>query len=106
MGEQTTLFDNIKEEDTFNFEEMKQKLIDNLDMLKEMSVEEQTLYKKWQEMNKGGKMAKIKNKLYDYRTNLWVPSDLDDVEHTIKQIEELEPYVEHSRHQEKVLLNG
>ena len=57
-------------------------------MLKEMSVEKQTLYKKWQEMNKGGKMAKVKNKLYDYRTNLWVPSDLDDVGHTIKQIEE------------------
>ena len=75
-----TLFDNIKEEDTFNFEEMKQKLIDNLEMLKTMSVEEQTLYKKWQEMNKGGKMAKIKNKLYTYRYNLWLPSDLDNLE--------------------------
>ena len=62
-----TLFDNIKESEDFNFEEMKQKLIDNLEMLKTMSVEEQTLYKKWQEMNKGGKMAKIKNKLYTYR---------------------------------------
>ena len=57
-------------------------------MLKEMSVEEQTLYKKWQEMNKGGKMEKVKNKLYNYRTNLWVPSDMDDVELTIKQIED------------------
>ena len=72
----------------------KQEFIDNLDMLKSMSVEEQTLYKKWQEMNKGGKMAKVKNKLYNYRTNLWVPSDLDDLNHTIKQIEDLEPYVE------------
>ena len=93
MGEQTTIFDIIENEDIFDFEGNKQNLIDNLDMLKEMSVEEQTLYKKWQEMNKGGKMEKVKNKLYDYRTNLWVPSDLDDVEHTIKQIEELEPYV-------------
>jgi len=89
-----TLFDNIKEQGTFNFDEAKQKLIDNLDMLKEMSVEEQTLYKKWQEMNKGGKMAKIKNKLYTYRYNLWLPSDLDNLEKTIKQIEDLEPYVE------------
>ena len=93
MGEQTTIFDVIEAEDSFNFEENKQNLIDNLDMLKEMSVEKQTLYKKWQEMNKGGKMEKVKNKLYNYRTNLWVPSDLDDVDHTIKQIEELEPYV-------------
>jgi len=94
MNTQMTLFDNIKEQGTFNFDEAKQKLIDNLDMLKEMSVEEQTLYKKWQEMNKGGKMAKIKNKLYTYRYNLWLPSDLDNLEKTIKQIEDLEPYVE------------
>ena len=60
MGEQTTLFDIIEPEETFNFDETKQNLIDNLDMLKEMSVEEQTLYKKWQEMNKGGKMSKDK----------------------------------------------
>ena len=93
MGEQIELFDNVQEDEEFNFDWNKQNLIDNLDMLKEMSVEEQTLYKKWQEMNKGGKMEKIKNKLYNYRTNLFVPSDLDDVEHTIKQIEELEPYV-------------
>ena len=32
-------------------------------MLKEMSVEKQTLYKKWQEMNKGGKMAKVKKQI-------------------------------------------
>ena len=102
MGEQTTIFDIIESEETFNFEENKQNLIDNLDMLKEMSVERQTLYKKWQEMNKGGKMAKVKNKLYNYRTNLWVPSDMDDVEHTIKQIEDLEPYVVTGRHQERV----
>ena len=69
MGEQTTIFDIIEAEESFNFEENKQNLIDNLDMLKEMSVEKQTLYKKWQEMNKGGKMEKVKNKLYNYRTN-------------------------------------
>ena len=39
MNEQLNLFEAKEEE--FNFEEMKQKLINNLDMLKEMSVEEQ-----------------------------------------------------------------
>ena len=39
-----TLFDNIEEQDTFNFDGMRQKLIDNLEMLKILSVEEQTLY--------------------------------------------------------------
>ena len=63
MGEQTTIFDIIENEEVFDFEGKKQNLIDNLDMLKEMSVEEQTLYKKWQEMNKGGKMSKVKKKV-------------------------------------------
>ena len=58
-----TQLDLFQEEETFDFEGMKEKLIENLDMLKEMTVEEQTLYKKWQEMNKGGKMSKIKRKL-------------------------------------------
>tara|TARA_Y100000034_G_C6887833_1_gene407848 strand:+ start:596 stop:1765 length:1170 start_codon:yes stop_codon:yes gene_type:complete len=92
MNEQLNLFD-IKEDD-FNFDEMKQHLIDNLDMLKDMSVQEQTLYKKWKEMNKGGKMSKIKRKLFSYKENLWKPTWLLDIDQTIKEIEELEPYVE------------
>tara|TARA_B100000700_G_C15040008_1_gene854867 strand:- start:85 stop:1251 length:1167 start_codon:yes stop_codon:yes gene_type:complete len=91
MNEQLNLF-QTKEE--FNFDEMKQKLIDNLDMLKEMSVQEQTLYKKWQEMNKKGKMSKIKKKLYTYKQNLWEPTDIYNLEKTISEIEDLEPYVE------------
>ena len=39
-------------EKQFDFELEKQKFIDNMDMLKEMSVQENTLYKKWQEFNK------------------------------------------------------
>jgi hypothetical protein len=89
-----TQLDLFQEEDTFDFEGMKEKLIENLDMLKEMTVEEQTLYKKWQEMNKGGKMSKIKKTLLDYKKELWVPTNLLDVSQTIKEIEELDPYVE------------
>ena len=36
----------------FDFEGEKKKFVDNLDFLKSMSVQEQTLYKKWQEFNK------------------------------------------------------
>ena len=93
MNKQITLFDILESEDTFNFDEMKQRLIDNLDMLKSMSVQEQTLYKKWQEMNKGGKMAKIKKKLLLYKHNLWIPTDIFDLEKTIEEIENLKPYV-------------
>ena len=92
MNEQLNLFK--VEEEKFNFDEMKQKLIDNLDMLKEMTVQEQTLYKKWQEMNKGGKMSKIKKKLLSYKQNLWTPTDIYDFDKTLSEIQELEPYVE------------
>jgi len=78
----------------FDFEGMKEKLIDNLDLLKEMSVEEQTLYKKWQEMNKGGKMSKVKKTLLSYKNELWTPTNLLDYDQTVKEIEELDPYVE------------
>ena len=93
MGEQTTIFDIIENEEIFDFEGQKQNLIDNLEMLKEMSVEEQTLYKKWQEMNKGGKMSKVKKKLATYQNNLWKPTDITNLEKTIKEIESLELYV-------------
>ena len=36
----------------FDFELNKKKFIENLEYLKHMSVEESTLYKKWQEFNK------------------------------------------------------
>lgn len=89
--EQLNLFEEVK--DTFDFESMKQKLVDNLDMLKKMTVQEQTLYKKWQEMNKGGKMSKIKKKLLPYEKNLWKPTDIYNLDLTIKEIMDLEPYV-------------
>ena len=89
MKEQLDLFKT--EEETFDFDLRKQDLIDNLDMLKEMTVQEQTLYKKWQEMNKGGKMSKIKKKLLGYKKNLWVPTDITDVDLTIKEILEIDP---------------
>ena len=44
--------DNFFNIDTeFNFDKEKQSFINNLDMLKLMSVQEQTLYKKWLEFN-------------------------------------------------------
>ena len=45
-----SFFEEVKDE--FNYSDKKKELIDNLDTLKNMSVEEATLYKKWQEFNK------------------------------------------------------
>ena len=50
-------------------------------------------------------MSKIKKKLFSYQQNLWKPTNIFNVENTIKEIEALEPYVEIAT-QEKELLNG
>jgi len=89
-------FFDIKDE--FDFETEKQNLIDNLDMLKSMPVQEQTLYKKWLEFNKDESTRQkfIKNypKAEILYSNIWKPTNILDKELTIKEIENLEPIVE------------
>ena len=94
MNEQLNLF-NTEEE--FNFEEMKQKLIDNLDMLKNMSVQEQTLYKKWQEFNKDEKLMSQITSLDVISNQLWKPTDINNLEQTIQEINDMEPIVEYTQ---------
>ena len=67
-------FFDIKTE--FNFDKEKENFIKNLDMLKSMSVQEQTLYKKWQEFNKdeGVRQKFIKKypKVEILYNNIWI----------------------------------
>ena len=44
-------FEKFSEEKDFDFEKHKQEFVDNMDMLKTMSVQEQTLYKKCNKIN-------------------------------------------------------
>ena len=78
----------------FDFEKNKKLLIDNLDYLKNMSVEEQTLYKKWQELNEANDFTSRKGHIRDLEENLWTPADIADVEETIHQINGMEIYVQ------------
>ena len=88
-------FNDFFDEEKFDFEAERKKFIDNLDFLKSMSVQKQTLYKKWQEFNadvysmtqKASKFSKIEH-------SIWTPTDINNKEQTIKEIEALEPYVE------------
>ena len=88
-------FDSFFDEPKFDFDAERKKFIDNLDYLKSMSVQEQTLYKKWQEFNadvysmtqKASKFSKIEH-------SIWIPKDINNKEQTISEIEALEPYVE------------
>ena len=54
---------------TFDYHIMKKKFIDNLNYLKTMSVQEQTLYKKWMEWN----MDRVSN------TGIFLHSNTADV---------------------------
>ena len=89
-------FDNFFEEvkDEFNYDEKRKELISNLDTLKNMSVEEATLYKKWQEFNKGQDFHKFAYKFDVLRSKIWTPTDINNLESTISEIEALDPYIE------------
>jgi len=78
----------------FDFEDERKKFIENLDLLKSMPVQEQTLYKKWQELNKDlYKMSQKATKFEPLRKRLWRPTNINDKNLTIKEIEDLDPYV-------------
>jgi len=83
-------------EKQFDFELEKQKFIDNMDMLKEMSVQENTLYKKWQEFNKSDGLQQKATSLDVIKLKMWKPTDINNLEQTIQEINDLEPIVEHT----------
>jgi hypothetical protein len=88
--------DFFDDPDEFSYDRERDKFINNMNMLKGMTVEEITLYKKWQELNKDAyKMVKKANKFFNVGYMLWSPTDINNKQQTIKEIEELDPYVEY-----------
>ena len=88
-------WDTEPEKPAFDYDVEKGKFIENMDYLSSMSVEEQTLYKKWQEWNYDlATSMKRKAGLALHYDALWMPKDIQNKEQTIKEIEDLEPYVE------------
>ena len=86
-------WDTTPEKPEFVFEDEKRKLIENMDYLMTMSVEEQTLYKKWVELQEES-MIRDKSQMAALYDTQWKPTDINNKELTIREIEELEPYVE------------
>jgi hypothetical protein len=78
-------------EDIFNFEKNKQKLIDDLNWLKSLKVEEFTFRKKFEEIQ----LVNDFIKKYDTRAKarIWEPTNINDEELTIKEINILQPKV-------------
>ena len=89
----------------FDFEFEKRKFIQNIDYLKSMSAEEQTFYKKWVEVQDYTKML---NKSGITKAKIWTPTDINDVDKTISEIEKLNPTIIHvepgSRHEQDWLM--
>jgi hypothetical protein len=80
--------------ESFDFGTNKKKLVDNLNFLKSMSVEEQTFYKKWLEVQNYRNVA---NKLNTIKARIWRPTDFNNETLTVKEIENCQPelvYVE------------
>ena len=88
-------FEDFFDELKFDYEKEKKKFIDNLNFLKEMSVQEITLYKKWEEFNKDFySMMKRGSKFDVLEKVLWTPKNIYNKEQTISEIELLNPVVE------------
>jgi hypothetical protein len=79
----------------FDYEKSRSELIGNLDMLYAMSVEEQTLYKKWIELNADlhTSYSKLNQFSKGYDT-IWKPTDIHNRELTISEINNLNPIVQ------------
>ena len=76
------------EVESFDFDKERKNFIDNLNFLKSMSVQEQTLYKKWQEFNKDVYSMQQKSSHFDKIENsLWIPTDIYNQESTIREIQ-------------------
>jgi len=90
-------FFDIDESDvrqTFEFQRERDRFKENMEFLNSMSVEEHTLYKKWQELNVDRvKMFKKKSTIGRYYDWLWRPADIRDKDRTIAEVEAIDPVV-------------
>ncbi len=88
MDNRSKFFDILEEDLSFNFDKEKKRLIDNLNKLKEFSVEEFTLYKKYEECIELKYRA---NSAFKTKLNIWTPKNIFDKEQTINEIQQLQP---------------
>ena len=88
-----SFWDTEPQKPVFDFESEKAKLKENMDYLMTMTVQEQTLYKKWVELQEPT-MIQAKSQIASYYDLQWKPTDINNKELTIKEIESLDPYVE------------
>lgn len=77
-------------DNSFNFQKESKKLRSNLDFLKNLSVQEHTLYKKWVETQTF--QEKFNSSNYTKR-KIWSPTDIEDAELTMMELNDLKPKI-------------
>ena len=86
-----TLYKGVTEKNAFDFEENKRELIKDLDKLSHMEVEEFTFRKKWEEIQL------LPDFITEYggrtKAKIWQPTDIDNEELTVQEINSLKPMV-------------
>ena len=85
-------FDNFFDEPTFDYKLEKQKFIDNMNMLRDMTVQESVLYKKWFEVNQQ-KYFDLIPRSRKAKAKIWTPRDIFDKEKTIEDINNIKPNI-------------
>jgi hypothetical protein len=76
---------------TFSLDEAKKRFVDNMDMLKAMPVQTQTLYKKWKEIR--GYYASKVDASRVVKAKIWTPTDIMNKEQTVAEIQALQPRI-------------
>lgn len=76
---------------TFSLEDAKKRFVENMDLLKSMPVQMQTLYKKWKEVN--GYYANKVDASRVVKARIWTPTDIMNKEQTVAEIQALQPRI-------------
>jgi len=83
--------DNFFDIPVFDYDNEKQKFIDNMNFLKKMEVTEQTFYKKWYEVQNYRKLISNSSLV---KAKIWYPIDINDEVSTVKELESMNPTIE------------
>ena len=85
-------FNDFFDEPQFDYDIERDKFIDNMNMLRDMSVQESVLYKKWYEVNQQ-KFLDLLPKSRAVKAQIWKPTDINNKEQTINEIFNLVPNI-------------
>jgi len=80
----------FSESPSFDFDAEKQRVINDLDFLKSLTVQEFTFFKKYEELQ-SPYVDELQTNSSRVKATIWSPTDLNNEELTISEIEQLEP---------------